>query len=198
MKKSELRLIVNLFKYYYSSVFNKKNYRFAITDSKEKMIEGFVAKIKEITNAPTLQEDYLRQYFEFQFNHWYKYDSKSSVKAVQIEWIVGKKAIARWEKADKKIIGFVVQKNLKTDVKLRSRLKKENWDSLLLDLNKVEESEKERFFGTVKGFYNCLINTTLYNHKSPLCMQCPFAEKCKAELKIQYPKIYKKRGYESD
>lgn len=198
MKKSELRLIVNLFKYYYSSVFNVKNYRFAITDSKEKTIENFIAQIKELSNTKTLQEDYLRQYFEFQFNHWYRYDSKSSVKSVQIEWIVGKKAIARWEKVDKKIISFVVQKNLKTDVNLRSRLKKENWDSLLLNLNPVEESEKERFFGTVKGYYNCLIGTTLYNHKSPLCMQCFKSKDCRKELKIQFPKIYKKRGYESN
>jgi len=195
MKKSELRLIVNLFKYYYSSVLNVTNYRFKITDSKEKTIENFVRDIKELSKTKVLQEDYLRQYFEFQFNHWYKYDSKSSVKAIQIEWIVGKKAIARWKKVDKKIIGFIVRKNLKTDVKLKSRLVKENWDDLLLNLNPVEEDEKVRFFGTVKGFYNCLLATTLYNHKSPLCMKCPKIKECKEELKLQYPKIYKKRGY---
>lgn len=196
MKKSELRLIVKLFKYYYSEVFKAKGYRFRITDSKEKTIENFVTAIKELTKSTTLSKDYLEKYFEFQFNHWYKYSSQSEVKSVQIEWIVGKKAVERWRKVDKQKVAFVVRKNLKTDVDFSSRLEKENWDNILLNINPVEELDKERFHGTVKGFYNCLINTTLYNHKSKFCQTCPKAKDCKNELKAQYPKIYKKRGYE--
>ncbi len=198
MKKSELRLVVKLFKYYYSEIFNATGYRFKITDSKEKTIENFIAGIKEYTKSTELQNDYMEKYFEFQFNHWYKYSSQSEVKSVQIEWIVGKKALERWKNTDKEIAAFVVRKNLKTDVNFTSKLEKENWDNILLNINPIEEKDKQRFFGTVKGYNYCLALTTLYNHKSPLCMQCFKSKECKSDLEKMYPKIYKKRGYEKD
>ncbi len=197
MKKSELRLIVNLFKLYYSSVFKTKNFRFAITDSKEKTIEGFVVSIKKITKSPILQEDYLKQYFEFQFNHWYKHTVVSkSVKNIQIEWIVGKKAIDRWNRSDRALSSFIVRKNFKTDIDVREKIKKEDYNNILLNLNNIEENEKERFHNTVKGHYNCIINTTLYNHKSLNCLNCSKRTDCKKLLKSEFPKIFKKRGYE--
>lgn len=196
MSRSETRLIVDLFKKYYSAIFKLPNYRFNMTDNKHTSVKNFIAEFKKLTKTNQLQKDYLQKYFEFQFNHWYNYDSKSDMSRIQIEWIIGKKALERWKKSDPIISAYIVRKNLKTDIEIKVVQKKENWKSILVEVNMVEESDKMRFYNTNKGLDVCLISTTLYNHKSSLCAGCKHKVICKDYLKKLYPKIYKMRGYD--
>lgn len=194
--RKEIKLVVDLFIKYYSSLFKLNDYRFKMTDSRATTIKNFITKIKELTKSDMLHERYMEQYFEHQFNHWYDYESKSDVGRIQIEWIIGNKALERWKKSDPIISAFVVRKNFKTDVDIKSKLEKENWNNILLNTNEIEESEKERFHNTVKGFHYCLATTTLYNHKSEFCITCKKSTECKIQLKKIFPKIHKKRGYD--
>lgn len=200
MRNKDLRLVVEKFKYYYKAVTKNDSYRFKMSDNRNSLILKFISVVKEYTNSNFLGEGYIEDYMEFQFNYWYLQDAKyGKGTSIQIEWIIGNKAWDRWIKRSEKhknATSYIVRQNLKKDVKLKNRQKyNEGWANKLLDIKKEEEFEKEMFFNTAKGFVNCSINTTLYNHKSKLCMGCDRRKKCKSQLELQYPKVYKIRGY---
>lgn len=197
ISRKELRLVVDTYKFYYEKVSKIENYIFKMTDSRAVMIENFINEFKNFNQTPLLQEVALKKFFEFQFNHWYKRDAKfGKGVSIQIEWIIGKQAVERWIKVNKKHVTFVIRKNLKTDNDLRDKnLKKENWNELLINTNNSEEFNKAKFLNEKIGLENCLLTTNLYNHKSSNCMICNFSNNCKENLKILYPKINKIRGY---
>lgn len=196
MRKKELKLVVELYKTYYKQITNNHSFRMHMSDNRATMVYNFINNFLDLTKSNFVQEDALKKFMEFQFNYWYKRNAKYGAgTSIQLEWIIGKKAIKRWEEADKKYISWIIRKNLKKDHKIVVKKKDNQYDSVALNISIVEEFEKERFFNTVKGYWNCIINTTMYNHKSEFCMQCNKSSKCKDNLKSKFPKIYKKRGY---
>lgn len=200
MRNKDLRLVVDTFCYYYKSVTKNDSYRFKMTDNKKVMILNFIDDFKEQSGSTFVQEDYLRQFMEWQFNYWYRRDAKyGQGTSIQLEWIIGKKAQKRWEERtekQKEASSYIVRKGLKKDVKLkRTKKYNEGWAATMTEVKQREEVDKEAYFNTAKGYVNCLINTTLYNHKSKLCLKCKFSSKCKRELAEQYPNVYKIRGY---
>lgn len=193
----DIKQVVDLFTYYYKSVNKMDHFIFKMTPPKKKTVIGFIQEMKRITDSE-LQPDYLKQYFDFQFNRWYKRDNPyGKGVSIQIEWIIGKKALGIWLESDKRLGAFIVRKNLKTDVKFERKFEKEDYNDILVEGNIVEESSKKRFFNSNQGYSYCQLTTTLFNHKSKHCSNCKSSAKCKAELQKEYPKIYKMRGYEN-
>lgn len=195
--KNELRLVVDTFKFYYIRVSKIENFIFKINDSRVVMINNFIEDFKVMNETKILQEKSLKKFFDFQFNYWYRKDSKyGKGVGIQIEWIIGKQAVERWKKANKKHLTFIVSKNLKADNDFKIKgIQKENWRELIINVSPTEEIIKSKFINEEIGFELCSLNTNLYNHKSLNCMVCLFSEKCKETLKILYPKIYQIRGY---
>ena len=66
---------------------------------------------------------------------------------------------------------------------------------MLNTLKPVEEKFKAQFHNTKKGLPWCVANTTLYFHKSALCVSCNYRDDCKEILKTEFPKVYIIRGY---
>jgi hypothetical protein len=195
MNKKEFRIVVDLFKLYYKQITGNGNFKLYMSDARAKTIYNFISDFKSITKSKILQKEFLEKFFDYQFNYWYKKDAKyGQGTSIQLEWIIGKKAIKRWVEQDKKHLDWIIRKNLKKDHKIIKQ--KENKDYLVTELNYADEKEKKRAHNSIKGFWNCLINTTMYNHKSELCMVCKKSMECKQLLKKKYPQIYKKRGYE--
>lgn len=199
MRNKDLRLVVDLYKYYYASICKIDNVIFKMTDNRLKMTLDFIQKCKDFNNTKVLGEDYIRSYMEFQFNHWYRHDGKYGKGAsIQLEWIIGSKAWKRWisrTEKHKSKTSFIVNKDLKKNVKLKRFKFDEGFKLRILKLNDEEEEEKNLYFNSSKGFINCTLNTTLYNHKSKFCASCNFQTKCKDELKERFAKVYKIRGY---
>mgnify|MGYP000007453081 CR=1 FL=1 len=197
ISRTELKLIVTTYEFYYQKVSGIESYIFKMTDSRAKMIENFVIDFKKMNKTSILQETSIKKFFDFQFNYWYKRDAKfGKGVSIQIEWIIGKKAVERWENVNKKHLSFIVRKNLKSDNDFNQKnVKKENWTDLIINTNRNEEFNKSKFLNKSIGLENCLITTNLYNHKSSICLQCNFSLECKEKLKILYPKIHKIRGY---
>lgn len=200
MRNKDLRLVVDTFNYYYKSVTKNESFRFKMTDSRKVMIEDFISTFKGESGTTFVQEDYLRKYMEYQFNYWYKQDAKYGQGAsIQIEWIIGKKAWKRWEsRTDKQKdkTDYIIRKGIKKDVEFkRTKKYNEGFGAMLVEVTPTEEIEKKAFFNTAKGYVNCIVNTTMYNHKSELCLKCKFRKKCKQELESQHPNVYSLRGY---
>lgn len=197
----ELRLVVDLYKYHIIQITKNKSYKFKMTPTRNKMILNFIELFKEQNNSNFLGEDNLRKFMEYQFNFWYKHDSKyGKGTSIQIEWIIGSKALNRWESRtdnQKKKTDFIIRKNLKKDVAFAEVDKGQSdaCKNMLLAVRDHEELEKERFHNTAKGFLYCQISTTLYNHKSSFCVLCKKSLECKEFLKKTMNKVYKIRGY---
>ena len=197
----DLRLVVDLYKFFVIQITKNKSYKFKMTDSRNSMIINFIDIFKKMTDSNFLAEDNLRKFMEYQFNYWYKHDSKyGKGSSIQIEWIIGSKAIERWNSRtdkQKSKTDFIIRKNLKKDVKFDEIDKgtSDEYKTIFSSIRKVEEDEKSRFHNTSKGFGYCLISTSLYDHKSSLCATCNKSMECKEMLKNNLPKVYKLRGY---
>lgn len=197
--KAEFRKVVDYFREYYQAVTKNKDYKVTMTDNKAKVVENFILLFKQNYNTNLLQDDILKKYFDYQFNFWYKKDAKyGKGTSIQLEWILGKQALQRWNDVDKKHLSFIVRKNLKkhndfSKVKLK---KKKSEFKVYIEVNEFEEIKKSKFINKDIGLEYCLQNTNMYNHKSQNCVSCKFKQECKQNLKIIYPIIYKIRGYE--
>jgi hypothetical protein len=197
----DLRLVVDLYKYHIIQITKNASYKFKMTPTRNQMILNFIELFKSMTNSDFVAEDNLRKFMEYQFNYWYKHDAKyGKGTSIQIEWIIGSKAIERWKSRtdkQKKKTDFIIRKNLKKDVKFSEvdKTASDDYKRILLKVRDSEENEKARFYNTSKGFSYCLISTSLYNHKSKYCSLCNKSSECKKYLEENFNKVYKVRGY---
>jgi len=130
MRNKDLKLVVDLFKFYIIQITKDESYRTKLTDNKEKVILNFIEEIKKETNATFLSEEYCRTFVEYQFNVKYKasgqfgrsYKNGVGAKAIQIEWIFGKAALKRWRdrtEKQKAKTGYIIRKGLKKEVEIK-------------------------------------------------------------------------------
>lgn len=195
--RADFRMVIDTFKFYYKSINKSENFTVKMTDSRVKFINNFIQLFKEKTNSQFLQKDILNQFVEWNFNHFVEKGTynRFGSKSIQIEWIYGKTAFERWAKLNPKYFNFIMNKNIRKKVDYKVDIKKENWDNIIVQINELEENDKERFFGEDECFDNCYLFTSLYNHKSHFCMKCDLKIKCKETLKEENINLYKKRGY---
>jgi hypothetical protein len=119
-----------------------------------------------------------------------------------LNWLIGPKAIGEWEtRIIKK--NWVVKKALNREVKLRlSRTFRDEAEeakliskiAFLKALQPHEETEKQRYYNTPRGFIYCVNTTTLYNEDSEWCNGCNNSQDCIETLKKNFPKIYNVRN----
>jgi hypothetical protein len=64
-----------------------------------------------------------------------------------------------------------------------------------IDTDAAEEYIKSSYPDNEGRFFNCILHTTLYNHKSLTCHTCSFKDDCKEMLKATARRVYIKRGY---
>lgn len=140
-----------------------------------------------------VDKNFLKIFIEFQMQSWFNDYEKDYKHSIRFNWVIGKNAIARWEKNDIKTNNFIVKSSLKRRYKINKEEKKNL--SFLISTRKIEERFKKEFFNSLKGFLWCKANTTLFNHKSEFCVVCNFSSQCKEMLKENFFKIYKIRGY---
>jgi len=178
-----------------------------LTSNDRVTLEKFLNYIDEKYRMESVGVDFLINFMELQFQFYYKRELKYGISSIGFNWIIGKRAIGRYEKI--KNIDFKTgwsrhSRKIRKDINLKilhKYNKKTHGDQQkiteFLKYNEIEEIEKKRFYNVEEGFVWCVTNTTLYNHISNSCLFCKFKQNCKETLKINYPNLYKKRGYET-
>lgn len=178
--------IVNYYTDFYRKKYSNKNYLFIPSFKADKTIDIFLLQLDKEYKLSCIGNNFLIRYFNFQFNRldglvFKRFASEKEGGKVQIYDVVGKKAFKYWLDRD---IGF--------DFKIH------NISFNKVDLNilsKAEEIEKNRFVNTNRGQLNCIEKTSLFNHKSSICLLCMYKNDCKQLLKNNYINIFTKRGY---
>lgn len=195
MEKIDLETIVEFYEYFYKRRFDSPKYKYKPSGRAKKIIGTFINLLDKHYSLKLVGRDFLWSYFIYQLNHWRDSELKAFYGRFRIELIIGKKAFNRFIKDEHDLLWVtehseVIEKYNFVRSDLVEVEKKNNYD------DRYEERIKQKYLNTDKGFYHCLENTTLFNHKHKACMLCKFRADCKIVLKEKFPKLYEKRGYE--
>lgn len=184
--------IVIIFEHFYNK-FYKQSFKLDLKKNRQEIVlDTFLHLLSTNFNIASLNSNFLITYMSYSFSKFSNLDLKRNIS---FSWIVGKKMLNRFLSRNEQEQYFSDQflKEYSIDVnQLKAKLAEKEISVNVLD--HAEETEKLRFYGEAK-LYNCLQNTTLYNHRSVNCLGCDQKQFCKKLLKETYPRIFIKRGY---
>lgn len=165
-------------------------------DSAMSTITDFLLQVHRDIGLQGVGSNFLYDYLVYQFDYWIDknvtFGDKTSINRIY--------SVESWKRYLSRFENF-------SWYNARCRMSAYNISTAILDqfiihipidncaINQAEEREKQRFHQQEKGLAHCIDSTTLYNHKSVLCMRCPFKNTCKSLLKETYFAIYMDRGY---
>ena len=185
--------LILLYESLYQQLSLKSHFKFFLTVSDEILIEKFISWVN-VSKQSRANPDFLIAFFEFQFSHYSGVQTKYGKNQIMFNWVIGPKAIERFEKRTISKRWLVRLKNKEIGLSLKEALKPvkiiKSYENKIYDF---EEKEKQRFYNTPKGLLYCLTTTTLYNPMSKLCNECNNKEDCLKVLENEYPKLYNKR-----
>lgn len=151
-----------------------------------------------VERYPSASEDFVRRFILFQLQCRYGDRARVSRKTLsrtRLTWMVSKAAIKSWEKVYPTSATRFTAGGLKSRFDVSTLKNETELPALLVRLIDREEKAKAAFYGVNKGFTWCIVNTTLYHHRSPWCATCKFKIPCKKLLGTNYPLVFKIRGY---
>lgn len=166
------------------------------------LICKFIGWLLKTYKPSLLGPQFLITYFEFQFNRYIGINTNYFGRnAVDINWLIGPKAIGVWESrnpAKKKFIKYRISRELHLHLSnifaADKKVTVNNfYRGLVTSLIETEELEKQRHYNTKVGYLHCADMTTLYNPVSEFCNGCSFKGDCIKRLKANFSNIYKTR-----
>jgi hypothetical protein len=186
------KIVAQAFDYFYSKVYRGKHFRLDLTNQRHlTQIDNFAKMIARHFQLPEIGINSLLTYLSFAFSYWH---DKKTKRDISLGWIIGKKTFTRWiERKDGS--DFYTEKFLReygVDISLIHQQLAES--QVTQDIDAAEEIEKERFEGSAR-LYHCIQTTTLYHHKSEICLLCCNKVSCKKFLKRVSFSTYRNRGY---
>ena len=141
-------------------------------------------------------EEFVRKFLLYGIQSWFNSGAERDYsRSVRFSWIVGGAAIKRWNALNSETRTWCVRKSLKTEHKINTLNHRSELSELLNKVRPHEEEFKREYHNTNRGLLWCIANTSLYFHRSALCVTCKFKTECKDTLKREYPRVYKIRGY---
>lgn len=191
------RYTVDLFISMLRDIKGASRFEYRMTDAD---VAGFDSWV-QYWGADKVGEEFARQWAEYGFQSWFNAGAARDYNhAVRYNWIFnGKSAVARWKALDATVRTRVVRTSLKQRYKITPRNHSSVTSSartaLYTTVRPAEEALKKRFYGTPRGALWCIANTSLYNHRSSLCVVCAFKDDCALTLKREFPLIALARGY---
>jgi hypothetical protein len=183
-KIEDLSVMVGyLYEYFYRELTSYKHYTFNPSEREIKQIQNFILILhkKHQYNIFSLGINWMIDYFAFQFEYWSKLTTRFDGK-IMLNWIVGKKAIERWEGRNKDHWKYFIEEFLSA-----KKIDKNNLinafsrpaEGLYLQNRRVEDIERSRFYNTPRGLLNCIEKTTRFSQRSSFCITCNYKIDCK-------------------
>lgn len=177
------------FNYFYNNLYGTRT---TYTPKIHSMLEAFMNLLTErYGSLERLGENFLWQYYVFQFKYWKNIEEVRS-KRIDLSYVIGKRALERYLERDQEFDWQIGQDSNAYD---RNDFREtigyqEKVESVIFDSDDIY---REQYFNQELGLSNCIVSTTLYNGKSEFCKKCNYVEDCKLVQKRKYPNIYKNR-----
>ncbi len=190
------KVVVKLFEHFYNKVY-KDNFKIDLDlNNQRQLVKNFVELLMKQYTYNTVGINFMIDVFAFGFSY---YSDKLLKRKISLNWIIGKKLLKRFKErkdgTDYHTSNFLREYDINVD-ELRSSLIVQESEFDYLSLNKVEEATKGRMPDTEGRLYNCMRDTTMFNHRSPICITCHSKVTCKRILSELSPMVFKRRGYE--
>jgi len=196
--------VISIFEYYLTIISGQPDFKVKLHSREEVAVKNFCKFLFDKYGKFSIGPNWWFEYFTFQFEHWRDKQTRLGKGMAQISWVIGKKAFDRWMNKSEDYWYFCTEGLLKFNPQIKRSEIIEIYENSLLNSNKrdfkiisiIEEIEKKRFHNTDQGFTHCMTASTLFHHRSKLCILCKHKSSCKKLLKDNYSKIYEERGYE--
>jgi len=187
------KAVEKLYNYFYNKIYRTSFKLDLSINNQKKIVDNFVNLIAKQLQLPDVPVNYLIEYFCYSFHY---HSTKETKRRISLNWIIGKKTFARWLERKDGVEYYtdkwILEHGLDLD-RLRQELFEQETEDRALDVS--EEIEKLRFDDLDARLFNCVKNTTMYNHRSLNCLSCKNKIVCKSMLKSLSPQLYRKRGY---
>lgn len=193
--------IYRFYDYFYNKMYDCSELKLSRSPTNNKSVETFFELLKKEFEG-TVGQEFLYLYFLFQFNYWDKLELKGNNNysgRIQLSFIIGKKAFERYKKRNSE---YDWQLDSVAIIKKYGLIKSDLIEQLStkhkIAVKKGIDTEapfKLANFNTVEGYNTCMDYSTLFNHKSNICVLCVYKQKCKEQLKKTYLTLYMDRGY---
>lgn len=141
-------------------------------------------------------EDFIRKFILYGIQSWFNRGmTEDYSRRVRFSWVIGGEAIKRWRALGMEKNVEITRSCLKTDYVITPPKVQTEVREMVTRVRETEEVAKREFYNGERGLVWCIANTTLFHHRSPLCIRCRYRMECKEVLKMNYPRIYEVRGY---
>lgn len=187
-------VVKRLFEHFYNKLY-KSNHKIDLSVARNKtLITNFIDLLIKQYTLEAIGSQFLFNYIAYSFE---QYANKNLKRRISLNWIVGRKMFSKWlnrrDSWDYYVDKFLREHSV--DLQLIDLVNEEKKDPLAT--YRSEELEKSRLPDSEARVYNCLQTTTLYNHRSLICITCHQRSFCKQLLNKVNPKLYASRGYGS-
>lgn len=187
--------VVKLFEHFYNKVY-RTNFKLDLSlNNQAKVIENFLKLVSQYYMIDSVGVNFMIDYFASAFHY---FSTKKLKRNVSLNWIVGRKFFKRYlerKEGQDYYTGEWLRENQINLDQLRASLMKIEEGLDYLKLDKVEELSKGKKADTSARLYNCMTSTTMYNHRSPICLTCHQRVSCKEIMERLLPVVHRERGY---
>jgi len=181
--------IINLYNKFSSEC---KQYDYSLDIEKnEKKINSFFKHLYKKIPKHSVGKNLLLKFTFFQYDYYLDLDPSlyGKKRNYNFEWIYGKKSVERFFNRDINF-DYKIGRFTSSILNINQTIFLDNADD---DLFIYEEKIRKDFFGSNKGFFNCLAKEVYYNKKSKYCSSCLNSNKCLVYLRNTSPNLYRKR-----
>lgn len=169
--------MINKIKYIFEEVYKKFSgfqlYEMNLENElTKKHILSFHSLLQEKYRG-SIDEDFLLNFIVFQFRIYENANTRLGRGKVYVNWILGKKALQRWEKKPE---NWLYWNNIfikKHSIKIKMPKVEENLPSIKF----TEHIERKRFYNQERGLIHCR-ELDLFNRYSRECLKCIFKQIC--------------------
>lgn len=189
------KLVIQYYEYFYKKIYNK-GYRYLTNTKSDQQLDVFVKNLVKL--YPTASYDTLWNYFIFQFQIWDGREIENYNGSVNLNNIIGNKAILRYKERRQDQDWRFESSNLlqKYSLKKRDLVKitkiREVQQTDIVYVDYFSRKVRANSLHLPEGFLECFEYTSLYDPSDASCQKCIFTAKCKAQQKKIFPQIYKK------
>lgn len=183
------------YNHFYQHKYKVPDYKLRQTKTTLSVCNSFLKIVDTKYSLHAVGEDFLWDYFIFQFQYWHTATLENNYSdKIIIAWIVGKKAFERWEERDREkdwMIDKAAIINLYGLDKNSLYTKREQ----VIQMNNYDSSApiRKKYLNTDEGFALCVQFTTLFNPSDFSCIRCKNRVDCKELLRVNYSKLYQQR-----
>lgn len=183
---------------YFTSQFYQQQLICKRSEKNRIILTNFLLEIHKTVSLVSVGPEYLFNYLIFQFDYWNEKNVEFGDR-ITLSRIFGKACVERFFNISKDYSWYNAKLTLNEKYSIESSIINDLIASTKLKdyktIDRVEEIEKQRFFNHPAALAHCIENTTLFNHRSSVCVGCKHKKICKSTLKQMYIGIYHSRGY---